>query len=153
MVFLFIGIVVASTGVNPSALSDTIDFPIYTRRYSTDVCSSSAAFCFPLRLCMHAQWHALLLKFGYFMPWYALGRAFMLTGSALMYTVDPETSATRIYGYTIIFGIGIGFMQQTGYAVAQAAYPHEKTPAAIDFINITQIISVACALRFLMPPP
>jgi hypothetical protein len=69
----------------------------------------------------------------------------MLTSSALLYTVDPETSTTRIYGYTIIFGFGVGFMQQTGYAIAQAAHPHEKTPAAIGFINFTQIISAVCA--------
>jgi len=70
----------------------------------------------------------------------------MLTGSALMYTVNPETSAARIYAYTIIFGFMFGCIQQTGHAVAQAAHPLEKTFVTIGLINFAQIISVVCAL-------
>jgi hypothetical protein len=70
----------------------------------------------------------------------------MLTGSALIYTVNPETSTTRIYAYTIIFSFIFGCIQQTGRAVAQAAHPLEKTFVAIGLINFAQIISVVCAL-------
>lgn len=54
---------------------------------------------------------ALLPEFGYYMSWYVLGGAFTLIGSVLMYTVDPETCTSKIYGYTIIFGFGVGCIQ------------------------------------------
>jgi hypothetical protein len=35
---------------------------------------------------------AILSTYGYYMPWYTLGGLLCLTGGALMYTVDTETS-------------------------------------------------------------
>jgi hypothetical protein len=89
---------------------------------------------------------ALLPKFGYYIPWYVMGGIFLLIGSALIYTVNPHISTAKIYGYAIIIGFGVGCIQQTGYAVAQAAHLPEKTFHAICFINFAQITSVVVTL-------
>jgi hypothetical protein len=94
---------------------------------------------------MHAQWHSHS-KVWLLMPWYVMGGAFTLISSTLIYTVDPETSTARIYGYTVTFSLGVECIQQTGYAVGKAAHPPEKTFVAIGFINFAQIISEVAAL-------
>ncbi|KAL4958628.1 uncharacterized protein BDV14DRAFT_206493 [Aspergillus stella-maris] len=42
---------------------------------------------------------ALISKFCFYMLWYTFGGALFLTGGALFYTVDIDTSVARIYGY------------------------------------------------------
>ncbi len=37
---------------------------------------------------------AILSAYGYYMPWYTMGGAFVLTGGALMYTVDVNSSVS-----------------------------------------------------------
>ncbi|KAL6821171.1 major facilitator superfamily domain-containing protein [Trichoderma sp. SZMC 28015] len=72
---------------------------------------------------------ALLPVFGYYMPWYLPSGALMLIGGALMFVVKPSTSVGAIYGYEILI----------------AAKAHE-TSAAIGFINVAQLGSIAIAL-------
>ena len=42
---------------------------------------------------------ALMSKYGYYLPWYLVGSCISLVGSALMYTVNLDTSTSKIYGY------------------------------------------------------
>lgn len=51
---------------------------------------------------------ALMSKFGYYMPWFFAGGCIVLIGSTLIYTVDLNTSKGKIYGYTILLGLGGG---------------------------------------------
>ncbi|KAL4795191.1 major facilitator superfamily domain-containing protein [Aspergillus venezuelensis] len=41
----------------------------------------------------------LMSKFGFYMPWYTFRGVLVLTGGALFYTVDIDTSVARIYGF------------------------------------------------------
>ncbi|KFZ18706.1 hypothetical protein V501_01063 [Pseudogymnoascus sp. VKM F-4519 (FW-2642)] len=41
----------------------------------------------------------ILSLYGYYMPWYTLGGILVVTGGALMYTIDVDTSASCVYGY------------------------------------------------------
>lgn len=49
---------------------------------------------------------------GRYMPWFVAGGALGFVGSALLYTLDVETSDARVYGYSILIGTGAGFFLQ-----------------------------------------
>lgn len=81
----------------------------------------------------------------------------MLIGSALMYTVDPKTSTARIYAYTIISTFGVGCVQQTSYAVAQAAHlpedlrRHRIHQLRANFLRYMRPFDFQCRLPEPMP--
>jgi hypothetical protein len=71
---------------------------------------------------------AILSTYGYYMPWYTLGGLLCLTGGALMYTVDTETSVARVYSYSITIGLGVGLFAQASFSVAQAIVDPNSSP-------------------------
>jgi hypothetical protein len=89
---------------------------------------------------------AILSAYGYYMPWFTLGGLLVLTGGALMYTVDQSTSAARVYGYSAILGFGTGMYAQAPFAVAQAIVDPELVSFAVGFITCAQISGIAIAL-------
>ena len=89
---------------------------------------------------------ALMSKYGYYMPWYLAGGILGLIGSALMYTVKLDTSTSKIYGYTVLLGIGGGMYAQAGFAIAQVKVPPQEIPLAIGFISLAQIGGATIAL-------
>jgi hypothetical protein len=88
----------------------------------------------------------IMPKSGVYMPWYVLSGVAGTTGGALMYTVKSSTSAGAVYGYSILIAIGAGGSLQLGYSIAQAILPVSKQPAAIRFINISQLGGTTIAL-------
>ena len=92
---------------------------------------------------------ALMSKYGYYMPWYLAGGCLGLIGSALMYTVKLDTSTSKIYGYTVLLGLGGGMYAQAGFSIAQVKVQPHETPLAIGFMSLAQIggstISLAIA--------
>ena len=86
---------------------------------------------------------------GYYMPWFLWGGILTVIGDALLYTVDYDTSASRIYGYSVLSGIGAGSFVQAGFSVAQARVDPVAIPLAIGFITCGQVggatISLAIA--------
>jgi hypothetical protein len=89
---------------------------------------------------------ALLPVFGRYMPWYIPGGIFMLVGGSLMYTIDTSSTAAVIYGFEILIAIGSGLSGQIGYSIAAAKVKPGEVPAAIGFMNVAQIGSVAISL-------
>ncbi|KAI4105904.1 MAG: hypothetical protein LQ339_003222 [Xanthoria mediterranea] len=89
---------------------------------------------------------SLMAKFGYYMPWYLFGGALILVGSSLMYTLDSDTSASAVYGYSVLIGIGTGSFLQASYGVSQALVDPGDIPNAIGFISIGQSIGVVLFL-------
>ncbi|EOD45517.1 putative mfs drug efflux protein [Neofusicoccum parvum UCRNP2] len=85
-------------------------------------------------------------KVGYYTPWYILGGALTLVGSALMYTVDSTTSVSAVYGYTAILGLGAGMYLQLGHSVAQAKVTPAQMPAAVAFTTTAQLNGLTFAL-------
>lgn len=88
----------------------------------------------------------LLAKFGYYMPWYTAGGLLAMTGATLMYTVDLETSTSRIYGYTVLMGSGVGMWLQASFSVAQAVVSPENVAACVGFITLAQFAGITFAL-------
>ena len=88
----------------------------------------------------------LMPVFGYYMPWYVFSGIFMLIGGSLMYTINSDTTPSRVYGYSVLMGIGAGLAQQSAYSIAAAKVAPHEIPAAVGFINIAQIGSIVIAL-------
>ncbi|KAI9765802.1 MAG: hypothetical protein M1840_007084 [Geoglossum simile] len=82
---------------------------------------------------------AVMGKDGRYAPWYIISAAIVIAGSALMFTVDENTSTSRIYGYSALLGIGAGCIIQTGFIVAQAVVPRSEMSSSVAFINLAQI--------------
>ncbi|KAG4223466.1 hypothetical protein PC116_g28068 [Phytophthora cactorum] len=89
---------------------------------------------------------AAMAQIGYYMPWYVLGSALALAGSALLYTIDTDTTDARIYGYSILTAFGVGLFSQAGFAVAQVKAAPQLLSQAVAFIGIGQISGVTLAL-------
>lgn len=89
---------------------------------------------------------AVLSKYGFYMPWYLVGGVLFIIGSALMFTVDLDSSAAKVYGYTIIIGLGVGFFCQASFAVAQGSVQAADIPSAVGFITCGQITGVTISI-------
>ena len=68
-------------------------------------------------------------KEGHYMPWYIIANVLIILGSALMYTVNENTSTANIYGYSIILATGAGCIMQASFIVAQAIVPRIEMSA------------------------
>ena len=86
---------------------------------------------------------------GYYMPWFLFGAILTLIGDALLYTVNQDSSTSRVYGYSVLSGIGAGAFVQAAFSVAQAKVDPIYIPVAIGFITCGQVggatISLAIA--------
>jgi hypothetical protein len=88
----------------------------------------------------------ILSTYNYYVPWYTLGGLLCLIGSALIYTVDTETSVARVYSYNIIIGFGDGLFAQASFSVAQAIVDPQLIASAVGFITYAQVSGVITAL-------
>lgn len=91
----------------------------------------------------------LMPKFGYYMPWYLAGGVIMAISSGLMYTVNYTSDASKIYGFSVMIGIGTGLFCQASFSVAQAVDAKEHSPSSVCYIVSGQttgmVISVTVA--------
>jgi MFS family permease len=87
-----------------------------------------------------------LAKVGYYSPFYIAGTILGLIGSALLHVVKLDTNAGKLYGYTILVGLGTGIFVQAGFSIAQAKVPPEQLGAATGFIALGQLIGPTIAL-------
>jgi hypothetical protein len=84
--------------------------------------------------------------YGFYMPWYFFGGIFLTIGSALMYTVDANSSNSAVYGYSSLIGLGVGMFIQASFSVAQAIVSPEEAPQAVGFITCGQIGGITIAV-------
>lgn len=88
----------------------------------------------------------LISKVGFYSPFYILGTALGLIGSALLHVSTTQTSAASIYGYTALVGLGSGMYSQAGFAVAQAKVPKNHVGQAIGFLTTGQLLGAVISL-------
>ncbi|CEJ86583.1 hypothetical protein VHEMI04147 [[Torrubiella] hemipterigena] len=89
---------------------------------------------------------SLMAKLGYYMPWFLVGGIFVVIGSSLMYTIEQDTSNSRVYGFTVLLGAGVGMFLQAAFSVAQAVVDVENIAPAIAFITLAQFVGITFAL-------
>jgi hypothetical protein len=80
------------------------------------------------------------------MPWYTLGGILVITGGALIYTIDVDPSVFRVYGLSIIMGFGTGLLTQALFSIAQATIETEFIASEVGFITCAQVSGVTIAL-------
>ena len=88
----------------------------------------------------------LLPAIGRYNAFYIFGGILTLTGGALMFTIDANTSTSRLYGYEILIAAGTGLSFQSAYGVAAAKVADKDKSNAIGFINVAQIGTIAISL-------
>jgi hypothetical protein len=87
---------------------------------------------------------AMMTKVGYYMPWYLVGSVLALIGSALLYTIDLDTSPAKVYGYSILTAFGVGLFSQAAYPVTQMKA--RQIQQAVSFIGFGQVGGITIAL-------
>ncbi|QSZ37759.1 hypothetical protein DSL72_008858 [Monilinia vaccinii-corymbosi] len=131
--------------------------PIYFQFALSDSALASAVRLLPFVfvLVFAVVLNGLLMgKTGYYMPWYLAGGILVTIGSALMYTIDLDSSTGKVYGYSVILALGTGFFSQASFPVAQAKVEPHQLSAVTAYIGCAQIgglaisISVANTLFF-----
>ena len=82
----------------------------------------------------------LLSKIRYYMPVYLLsGVLITISGALLMVFLDPATSESSIYGFSVLAAVGTGLTIQLGYAVGTLTTVPENIGHVINFQNVSQI--------------
>ena len=67
-------------------------------------------------------------------------------GGGLLATLSPATESARIYGYSVIVGVGAGLVVQAPYTIAQAKHGLEAVPLVTAFISCGQMTGVALSI-------
>ena len=88
----------------------------------------------------------LMPKLGYYYPFYIIAGVLTTIGGALMYTVKSTTSASAIYGFTVLIAIGSACTSQAAYSIAPGKVQPHQISDAIGFINVAQIGSIVIGL-------
>ena len=89
---------------------------------------------------------AIVSHYPRYMPWFLIGPVFGLIGAALLYTVDLNTTYARIYGYTILIGLGSGCFVTLPFSVAQSEVEPAYLPAAVSFMSFSQLAAASTTL-------
>ncbi|GKU06434.1 major facilitator superfamily transporter [Fusarium langsethiae] len=88
----------------------------------------------------------LMPKYGLIPIWYIVGSALTLIGSALMYTIDENTSNGNVYGYNILVGAGAGCYIVAGFAIVQSLVPTHEIANAVGAMTISQDLGMVLFL-------
>lgn len=140
----------AATGASAAAVFIPIYFvPLFFQFTRGDGALDAGVRLLPLIVVLVAAIFlngAFLAKTGYYMPWYLGGGLLCVAGGALMYTVDRDTSASAIYGYTVLIGVGVGMWIQTAFSVVQAVVEPDNIAPAIGFITLAQFLGNTISL-------
>ncbi|KAH7390153.1 MFS transporter [Cadophora sp. MPI-SDFR-AT-0126] len=88
----------------------------------------------------------LMPRFTLVSPWYIIGSSLVLSGCALMYTINETTPNASIYGYTILVGTGAGAYIVCGFAIHQSLVSASEISNAVSAMTIAQIIGLVTFL-------
>lgn len=80
---------------------------------------------------------ALMSRTGYHMVWYLFSGVFMTCGGATMHAVRYDTPASKIYGYSVLLGLGMT-TTQAGYAAGPLLVKPERVAEVIQYLNYSQ---------------
>ncbi|PQE29138.1 Major facilitator superfamily domain general substrate transporter protein [Rutstroemia sp. NJR-2017a BBW] len=87
---------------------------------------------------------SLMARLRYYMLWYLVGGILVVIGSSLMYTITQTSSTSRVYGYTVLIGAGVGMFLQASFSVAQAVVDKENIAHAIvGAVGTTYVLVIA----------
>ncbi|KAF2464151.1 MFS general substrate transporter [Lindgomyces ingoldianus] len=80
---------------------------------------------------------------GYYNPGMILGTILLITGAAVLTTLEPNISTHKVIGYELLYGFGAGFgFGQPSYVV-QTLLPESDVPIGVTFITLVQNLSAS----------
>lgn len=80
---------------------------------------------------------------GYYNPGMIAGTVLAIAGSALLVTVDLNTTTARVVGYQLLYGFGVGFgFGQPSYVV-QTILPPSEVPIGVTLVTLCQNLSAS----------
>ncbi|CAK7236033.1 hypothetical protein SBRCBS47491_009498 [Sporothrix bragantina] len=75
----------------------------------------------------------------YFWAWFFVTGLFMTAGGAALFTVNAgPADASKVYGFSLLLGIGLSTSQAGYYVATHHIVKAEKVPEAIQFLNASQ---------------
>jgi len=79
---------------------------------------------------------------GRYWYWLLLSPLVASIGAGLLFTMDRTTAQSRLFGYQILYGIGIGGALQNSFIAIQAEYNSEEhmIPQSSSMVQFTQLI-------------
>ncbi|KAI9655994.1 MAG: hypothetical protein M1821_005055 [Bathelium mastoideum] len=84
----------------------------------------------------------LLKRVNYYWTLFLLGGILMTIGGATMYTVRTDTSAAKIYGYSLLLGTGTGLSFQSAYTVGPVK-TFMKTGSGADIQHVISMLNLS----------
>ncbi|KAL8952149.1 MAG: hypothetical protein Q9222_001926 [Ikaeria aurantiellina] len=84
----------------------------------------------------------LMSKLGYYMPWFLGGSIIAVVGGALMYTVDAGTDTSKIYGYSVLLGMGGGCLLMSSFGCVSAVVDSSDVFNAVGVISLVQCMGI-----------
>jgi hypothetical protein len=79
----------------------------------------------------------------YYNPPMILGAILLISGAAVLTTLNPSTSTARIIGYELLYGFGAGFGFGQPTYIVQTLLPECDVAIGITFITLVQNLSAA----------
>ncbi|KAI0883505.1 major facilitator superfamily domain-containing protein [Annulohypoxylon maeteangense] len=80
---------------------------------------------------------------GYYNPGLIIGTILSIAGAALITTINMDSSISKIIGYQLLYGFGVGFgFGQPSYVV-QTLLPPSDVPVGVTFITLMQNLSAS----------
>ncbi|KAK0635857.1 major facilitator superfamily transporter [Bombardia bombarda] len=134
---------------NTAAFVPIFYIPVYFQFTRGDSALEAAVRLLPLILVFsvaNLSQGFLMVKFGYYWPWFFMGGALSLVGNVMLYEIDATTSTGYIYGAEVILAIGLGFCNQTAYGVIHGVIPPEFASQGIPWVMLAQYTGVTLAL-------
>lgn len=81
-------------------------------------------------------------RIGYYMPWFLGGGILSVIGGALMITVDTDTSTSKLYGYSVVLGIGGGCLLMSAFGCLSAVVEPKDVFNAIGVMSVAQALGI-----------
>ncbi|KAF9484264.1 ABC transporter [Pholiota conissans] len=91
---------------------------------------------------------SIIAKTGYPWPFMVLSPLVAGVGFGMMYTTNVDTSISKLIGYQILAGAGLGAILQNAVIIAQAEYVDNEAlvPQATSLVTFMQIVGAAIGL-------
>ncbi|KAJ5632862.1 hypothetical protein N7490_009201 [Penicillium lividum] len=80
----------------------------------------------------------------HFWTWGLVAPAFLAIGGGLLSTVSDSTNSGTIIGYQILYGIGVGLVQNVPYIAVQADSAPQDIPSKIATVSFGQLFGGLC---------
>jgi hypothetical protein len=77
--------------------------------------------------------------------WGFVSPAFLAIGGGLLYKVNIDSCSSRLIGYQIIYGLGVGLTQNVAFLSVQADNPPDAAPPAIAILSFVQLFGSVCS--------